>query len=86
MCIRGVSEPSTQEAEPFLASDILEFDDPVPSYEAKDVARTRADLNLIQRAGRFSLNSGDMGSRQKRSIRRRQTSLERQFPHPLWDK
>lgn len=44
---------SLEDAAAFAQGDasrarVVEFDDPVPAYGAKDVARTRSDLNLIQ--------------------------------------
>lgn len=46
---------SLEDAAAFAQGDpsrarVVEVDDPVPAYEAKDVARTRSDLNLSQRA------------------------------------
>ncbi len=46
---------SLKDAAAFAQGDVsrakvIEVDDPVPAYEAKDVARTRTDLNLSQRA------------------------------------
>lgn len=46
---------SLEDAAAFAQGDtsrarVIEFEDPVPAYEAKDVARTRTDLNLSQRA------------------------------------
>lgn len=46
---------SLEDAAAFAQGDtsrarVVEIDDPVPTYEAKDVARTRSDLNLSQRA------------------------------------
>lgn len=46
---------SLEDAAAFATGDtsrarVVEVEDPVPAYEAKDVARTRMDLNLSQRA------------------------------------
>lgn len=46
---------SLEDAAAFAEGDtsrarVVEVKDPVPAYEAKDVARTRMDLNLSQRA------------------------------------
>lgn len=46
---------SLEDAAAFAQGDtsrarVVEVDDPVPAYAAKDVARTRAELNLSQRA------------------------------------
>lgn len=46
---------SLEDAAAFAKGDtsrarVVEVEDPVPAYEAKDVARTRMDLNLSQRA------------------------------------
>lgn len=46
---------SLEDAAAFAKGDssrarVVEVEDPVPAYEAKDVARTRRDLNLSQRA------------------------------------